>query len=231
MINRFIYKQVLKSYNKLFKKKEKNYDRVLRSASYYIMRFDGKDMTSRFKPKNEFFNKQFIRSIQEAFFSFCNTHKQQILFGYQCNDEISILIKSIKQDKENCYNRTEKLLSLFASEISIRFDRIYQNIETRFEKKEPINIFDARIFDISKDQIYEYFIMRQAFQIEHMTTRIRHVINKKRISKDECINALNSTGFTADTIYYGCIFMPNIEIAPFDFMEKKDLFKQLLVFE
>ena len=200
----------------------------------YIMRFDGKEMTKRFKPKDKLFDMFFIRSIKDTFFDFCNNHEQQILFGYQCNDEISILIKGTDQAEEDTDNRVEKLLSLFASEISVLFDRHYlQQISERINPKslDSLNIFDARIFQVPKRMLHEYFILRQAFGIEHVTTRIQNIFKGHSRTKEVVFLAIKEQEQDADEIYYGNVYSPLAKLRPFEFKHdperlKKSIFRK-----
>ena len=206
----YSYQKIEKKYNKDFKKNEKGFDHILSSQAYYIIRFDGMGMTKRFRPQKELFDLHFVNSIKETFSVFCKNHDQQIKFGYQCNDEISVLIKSIKQGKENTYNRVEKLLSLFASEISVLFDRHFRGDENN---QNELNIFDARIFRISEKKILEYFCLRQAFGIEHITTRMRNL--KKNVNKDE-----------HPDVYYGSIFKASRILPSFEFKGNEETLKE-----
>ena len=220
MEKRYNYEVIMEEYNKMFQPNEKQFEKVINVNCYYIMRFDGKGMTKRFKPQNQLFDLPFVQSIKDTFFTFCNNHKQQILFGYQCNDEISILIKGTEQDKENSYNRVEKLLSLFASEISVLFDRFYRNRlseDSNESRMNALNIFDARIFQVSKRMMPDYFRLRQAFGIEHVTTRIQNKTNKKITDKKNIFHIIGKQGQDATELYYGNIFSSHEELCPFEF--------------
>ena len=231
MINRFNYDEIKKTYYNSFNELERKYEKALDPTCYYIIRFDGKGMTKRFKSKEQFLDLGFLKVIETTFYSFCQNHNQQILFAYHCNDEISILIKAIKQDKNNLYNRMEKLLSLFASEISVLFDRNYRNrvqSNKNNEYNDVLNVFDARLFQVPKKKIDLYFCTRQAFCIEHIFTRIKNYYGTTANNDEDIMQILEKHEDDPQELYYGHLFAHGSPQASFDFEKEKERLEKML---
>ena len=213
----------------------------LADGKYYIMRFDGVGMTKRFKPQKVLFNWRFLQNMRKTFHSFCKRHSKQILLGFQCNDEISILISATKQEDDKSFNRKEKLLSLFASEISILFNECCAQIPPEENPEyvgERLNIFDARIFEVTQTQCVSYFCLRQAFGIEHILTRIKNKMGCEELDvagalqflKDRnSINVANQKKnmINEKELLFGNTFSPRKNIFPFEFDTKKDFLKAI----
>ena len=243
------YDDVKAMYDKEIKPLEEREKTFLEDGKYYIMRFDGVGMTKRFKPQEALFNWLFLRYMKKTFYVFCKHHSAQICFGFQCNDEISIMIKKIKQDEDNTLNRKEKLLSLFASEISVLFDEYCAKKAPEENPEyvgERLNIFDARIFEVTQEQGLTYFCLRQAFGVEHVITRI---FNKTHRDGLDIINALSflkkrnamnfqkrknrTQKFSYDIIkeeeqLFGSIYKDDQEINPFEFDAQKELLNSII---
>lgn len=219
------YDKIKSIYKASFKRIEEKEECLLEPNSFYIIRLDGKGMTKRFKPKKYFINKAFLSNIQQAFFDFCNHHLEQVIFGFQCNDEISLLIKAIKEDDDNTYNRKEKLLSLFASEISIYFNNYCLNTPPEEDPDflgERVNIFDARIFKISKNEIVKYFCLRQSFGIEHILTRIRNKTGSDQNVKSALLKLNNDR-----SVLFGNIFKCS-QRKTFEFLKNRKKLNDLI---
>lgn len=211
---KYDYDEIKLQYENSFLEIEEKEKHFLESNKLYIVRLDGVGMTKRFKPYKFFFNRDFLFNIQNAFYDFCNHHSEQVLFGFHCNDEISLLIKTVKQDADNTYNRKEKLLSLFASEISVRFDQYCGKKPPETDPNffgEKLNIFDARIFEVTKDQVVPYFCLRQAFGIEHALTRLKYKTGKEKNIEEALVLIKHPN------ILFGNLFKKNQKLTPFEF--------------
>ena len=74
---------------KPLKCKEEQYNLKLKKGNYYIIRFDGKEMTAAFKIDHKAINEPFFDTMEDTFNEFCKT-TQNVIFGYSFSDEISI---------------------------------------------------------------------------------------------------------------------------------------------
>ncbi len=151
---------------KPFKKDEEKFNYKFEKDKLYIVRFDGKHMTRDFKKKKEPINEEFFKTMKDTFYSFCSS-KKNILFAYSFSDEISILIKG-PDDNTSDDSRIEKILSLYASELSVLF---YRSAQYRNFQLKRNSIFDARI--IQPNSITKYFIARQAFAIDKYIMQLK----------------------------------------------------------
>ena len=77
---------------KPLKQKEEKYNLKLKKGNYYIIRFDGKEMTATFKIDHQAINKSFFDTMEDTFIEFCKL-TQNVIFGYSFSGEISILIR------------------------------------------------------------------------------------------------------------------------------------------
>ena len=129
-----------------FKKLESKFDIHLKAGNYYILRFDGKEMTAGFKIKHQAINDMFFKTMRESFYNFVDTFKKT-LFAYSFSDEISILFKSKKTDDD--FSRSEKLLSLLSSQLTLNFYKsaIKYNLDLKYKDW----LFDARILEVTKE--------------------------------------------------------------------------------
>lgn len=115
MKNIYTYGSAQKLYSP-FKVLERHFEIKLKVGHYYILSFDGKEMTAGFKIKHQAINDIFFKTMRECFYNFVNTY-DKILFAYSFSDEISILFKSKKSDTD--FSRSEKLLSLLSSQLTL----------------------------------------------------------------------------------------------------------------
>lgn len=213
--------------NKPFKKDEEKYNLKLEKDRYYIVRLDGKNMAKDYKKKKEPINELFFKTMKDSFYSFCSSRKN-ILFAYCFSDEVSILIKGPKNDKEDDA-RIEKILSLYAGELSILFYKTAQ--KNNFQLKRD-SIFDARI--IQTNFIAQYFIARQAFAIDKFLMQLKgkYDINYKLSTSKEVLNELKKkniyyTDFSPE-YRYGLIYHQKEKIDSFEFQMERLRLKKLL---
>ncbi len=183
--------------NNYFKKHEKKYDLRLKANRYYVIRFDGKEMTKAFKKKKCAIYEKFFHVMKETFKQFCDFYKN-VIFGYSFSDEISILIrvdKRIKNEEQKDNNRIEKLLSLMPCKLSLLFNRIAVANNLDLQNKDWL--FDARIIEFEKrEEVSQYFIARQAYAIDKYLTQLKgeHNIDYKLHKSDDIITELDKIG-------------------------------------
>lgn len=159
--------------NKPFKIKEEQFNYKLKNGKYYVIRFDGKGMTAGFKEKGKAINQEFLQVMKSVLNEFCQINN--IRFAYSFSDEISILIhgnnkgKKEKQLEDN--QRIEKLLTIYSGQLSLLFHKYAHVYNLDLQNK--LWVFDARIIELEKVEIYEYFKARQAFCIDKFLTQFK----------------------------------------------------------
>lgn len=223
---KYSYGYALELY-KPFKEDEEKFNYKLEKNIFYIVRFDGKHMTRDFKKKKEPINEEFFKTMKKTFYSFCSS-KKNILFAYSFSDEISILIKGSNNDKiEDA--RIEKILSLYASELSILF---YRNaLDNNLSLKRNC-IFDARI--LQPKAIDKYFIARQAFAIDKFLMQLKgkYDIDYKLNTSKEVLKELEKKNINYNEFpseyRYGLIYYIKGEIKSFEFQALHCRLKKLL---
>ncbi len=225
---KYSYGYALELY-KPFKKDEEKFNYKLEKNIFYIVRFDGKHMTRDFKKKKEPINEEFFKTMKKTFYSFCSS-KKNILFAYSFSDEISILIKGSNNDKIEDV-RIEKILSLYASELSILF---YRNaLDNNLSLKRNC-IFDARI--IQPTSTHKYFIARQAFAIDKFLMQLKgkFELDYKINTSEEVLKELEKKNINYNDFpsehRYGLIYHSKGKIKSFEFQSQKDKLKKLLKF-
>lgn len=203
---------------KPLKQKEKEFDLKLKNGEYYIIRFDGKGMTKGFKIKHQSINEIFFDTMEGTFNDFCKSIPN-VIFGYSFSDEISILIRGNNKKDDN--NRIEKLLSLLSGKLALMFDRNAQKQELDLQNKDWI--FDARIIQLNKKEVVNYFLGRQAYAIDKylMQLKAENHIDYKLYTSETVILELKKLGIYYDNLpqkyRYGLIYSPTKKLAPFEF--------------
>ena len=214
---------------KPFKQKEEKYNLKLIKGNYYIIRFDGKEMTAAFKIDHQAINKSFFDTMEDTFIEFCKS-TQNAIFGYSFSDEISILIRGgCNNNSQN--NRIEKLLSLLSGKLSLTF---YRNAKKH--KLDLLNkdwVFDARIIELSKQEVIDYFLARQAYAIDKylMQLKAENDIDYKLHTSATVIPELKLKGIHYENLpqkyRYGLIYSPANQMRPFEFDANTNLLHQM----
>ncbi len=223
----YSYGYALRQY-KEFKDKEKKYNLKLQQGKYYVIRFDGKGMTKAFKIKKQSINTKFFRTMKYTFNEFCKANNN-ILFAYSFSDEISILIYG--NSKVDDMNRIEKLLSLMSCKLALLFYKYAK--KNQLDLKNEDWLFDARIIELEKQEVINYFISRQAFAIDKyiMQLRSEHNIGQELNNSQKVIDKLRNLGINYDALpkeyRYGLIYSSSNQVETFEFYENKELLKDL----
>lgn len=214
---------------KPLKQKEEQYNLKLKKGNYYIIRFDGKDMTAAFKIDHQAINKPFFDTMEETFNEFCKS-TQNVIFGYSFSDEISILIRGgCNSNSQN--NRIEKLLSLLSGKLSLIFYRNAQKNNLDLQNKDWV--FDSRIIHLDKNEVIDYFLARQAYAIDKylMQLKAENHIDYKLHTSEAVIPALKLIGVhyenSPQKYRYGLIYSPTKNLSPFEFDTNRSTLQQL----
>ena len=67
---------------KPLKCKEEQYNLKLKKGNYYIIRFDGKEMTAAFKIDHKAINEPFFDTMEDTFNEFCKTTQKEAIFRF-----------------------------------------------------------------------------------------------------------------------------------------------------
>lgn len=213
---------------KPLKQKEEKYNLKLKKGNYYIIRFDGKEMTATFKIDHRAINKLFFDTMEGTFNEFCKS-TQKAIFGYSFSDEISILIRGGCNNSPN--NRIEKLLSLLSGKLSLIFYRNAKKHKLDLQNRDWV--FDARIIELNRQEVIDYFLARQAYAIDKylMQLKAENHIDYKLHTSATVISALKLKGVHYENLpqkyRYGLIYSPVNQICPFDFDANIKLLHQL----
>lgn len=214
---------------KPLKQKEEKYNLKLGKGKYYIIRFDGKEMTAAFKIDHQAINKPFFDTMGDTFNEFCKS-TQNVIFGYSFSDEISILIRG-GSNSNSQNNRIEKLLSLLSGKLTLMFYRNAQKNELNLQNRDWL--FDARIIHLDKPEVIDYFLARQAYAIDKylMQLKAENHIDYKLHTSETVIPALKLKGVYYENLpqkyRYGLIYSPNKFLSPFEFDANLSQLQQL----
>ena len=143
-----------------------------------IIRIDGKAFHSFCKGMNKPFDYVLTRAMERTM-AYLVENIQGCVFAYRQSDEISLLLidyQSIQTDAWFDYN-IQKISSISASMATMKFNEEYRNLFDEFDdevsdveahkyrenmkKKFGKACFDARVFNIPKEEVCNYFIWRQ----------------------------------------------------------------------
>jgi hypothetical protein len=201
-----------KATNKPFKEKEEQFNYKLKNGKYYIIRFDGKEMTAGFKEKGRAINQEFLRVMKAVLNEFCKINN--LSFAYSFSDEISILIRGNNQGKREKQlednQRMEKLLSIYSGQLALLFHKYAQKFDLDLQNK--LWVFDARIIELEKAEVFEYFKARQAFAIDKFLTQFKgeKKIDYKLHTSTAIIDAVKVIGILYEDIpsdyKYGLVY-------------------------
>jgi tRNA(His) 5'-end guanylyltransferase len=134
-----------------------------------IIRIDGKAFHSFTKGMKRPFDEILIQTMQETTLELCK-NIQNVKLGYTQSDEISLLMEDNKTLETQAFfdNNIQKICSITASMTTLYFNRIFRdNIDEDTEnfevyaKKFDKALFDARCFNIPREEVANYFIWRQ----------------------------------------------------------------------
>lgn len=204
---------------KPLKLKEERYNLKLEKGKYYVIRFDGKGMTAAFKIDHQAINKPFFDTMEDTFNEFCKS-TPNVIFGYSFSDEISILIRG-SRNPDSQHNRIEKLLSLLSGKLALIFHRHAQKNKLDLQNKDWI--FDARIINLDKEEVIDYFLARQAYAIDKylMQLKAENYVDYKIHTSETVIPALKLKGVFYDNLpqkyRYGLIYTKTKSLCPFEF--------------
>jgi tRNA(His) 5'-end guanylyltransferase len=93
----------------------------------------------------------------------CMHLTQNAVFGYTQSDEISILLRDWdKHETEQWFKGAlQKIVSVSASQASVIFNHFFEEDVRKAQSFGDLAQFDARVFNIPKEEVANYFIWRQ----------------------------------------------------------------------
>lgn len=192
-----------------------------------IIRIDGR----AFHSFTKYMDKPFDAVLREAFLETCSqlvTHIQNAKCLYWQSDEISILLTDYDSLETGAWfdYKIQKLCSIAASMATLYFNQNFYDVykffghqEERYSNVLNTAMFDARCFNIPKEEVNNYFVWRQKDCIRNSISQVgRANFSHKelnRCSSQDIIDKLKDKGidyykdFSA-TEQYG-LFMDNKE--------------------
>lgn len=157
-----------------------------------IIRIDGRSFhswTNKIKAKKPF-DDELISLMQETTKHLCE-NVQGCRFGYCQSDEISLLLVDYGTIESDAFfdNKIQKIVSIVASITTAYFNRavLLKNFDTQIIPY-PLAMFDARCFNIPKEEINNYFLFRQ----QDMTRNSVQMLARSLFSHKECEKKNNS---------------------------------------
>lgn len=179
----------MKSYENVF-------DSKIMSRCPSIIRVDGRAFSKLTSKMDKPFDEKFCKIMQSTAKSLID-NIDNAKFCYGQSDEISILlIDYTSLDTQQWFGgRIQKIASIASSLASVYFNKYY---EESFEKKEKPSVFDARIFNLNKEEVNNYFLWRQRDCIKNSVSGLAqaHFSHNQLNSKNskERIDMLNQKG-------------------------------------
>ena len=129
-----------------------------------IIRIDGKAFHTFTRGMKKPFDDILIKTMQTTMKDLCE-NIQGAVFGYTQSDEITIVLNC--KNPENSHHwfdgGVQKIVSVAASLATLYFNKNFKEIDTenKYENKYDKALFDARVFNITKDEIINNLIWRQ----------------------------------------------------------------------
>lgn len=196
-----------------FRQNERLFNVKLNIGAFYVIRLDGKGMTRSFRANKDLF----FHVMKSCFHRFCSDSFLQdtlkkFICAYSFSDEVSILFRH-SDDR----NRSQKILTLLASKLSVLFYRVAN--ELGLDLREQDWLFDARILEIKRHESVNYFIARQSFAIDRYLLTFR----EQDIHHSLAIDMQDMSEYMLGLLY---VLGEYIEI--FEFSAEPERFKKLL---
>lgn len=214
---------------KIFKEKEVLFRMPLKVCKFYIIRFDGKGMTKGFKIKHKAINELFFNTMKLAFINFAKKYPK-IIFAYSFSDEISLLFKVRKNDSEE-FLRGEKLLSLMSGQLALEFLKATQATSLDCMGKDWL--FDARLIELEKNEVIDYFKSRQAYAIDKYLSQCKgeYALDYRLVTSSEIIDALKEKDIDYDKMpqeyKYGLMYGKNSILDSFEIFGDEEKLQEL----
>lgn len=141
-----------------------------------IIRIDGRSFHSFTRGLKKPFDHVLMSSMQETMKYLCENTQGAVL-GYHQSDEISILLIDYKRFNSSAFfdYEIQKVCSISASMATVAFNRFFYRMsqseiettedeaykQTLLKKQDLMPQFDARCFNIPKEEVTNYFYWRQ----------------------------------------------------------------------
>lgn len=127
-----------------------------------IIRLDGRAFHTFTRPLKEPFNEQMHELMVQSMFGLM-TNMQNAVLGYTQSDEMSILLHdwSTHETQQWFDGKQSKIESVAASILTAEFNHIRNTNKWLPEISIPYATFDARVFNVPKEDVCNYFLWRQ----------------------------------------------------------------------
>lgn len=195
-----------------------------------IVELNGKDFVRIFRNISKFpFDNQILNIILESTKEVLIPIREAQCF-YLYGDRITVLLFDIQKDSKTiwCNYNIQKMVSYFSGKMTVILNEKIK--EYGIENRKVI--FESSIFNIPKDEVINYFIMKQVEAIRFLLLALaRDVASTAEVygkSNDEIRNIISQRGINLDDVpeyfKYGVFGSKNLENWKWEIMEKSPRF-------
>lgn len=169
-----------------------------------IIRLDGKKFSSWTRHCTKPFDVGLSYLMMNAMW-YLNTHIQGAVFGYTQSDEISILIRDYDTLTTDMWfdGNIQKMASISASMLTAIFNKAIPQFLNDLQDFD-LATFDARVFNIPKEEVCNYFIWRQSdIQRNSVQMMGQHYLGHKRIqglNNESLAELLEAEGYSMSKV-------------------------------
>jgi len=167
-----------------------------------ILRLDGKAFHTLTRNFNKPFDHEFIGIMQEVSLALCQ-NIQGARMSYTQSDEISILLTDFDTFHTEAwfdYN-VQKMVSVAASLASVLFNKlIYAKLAVLYPEGAfiPMPVFDCRAFNVSREDVQNYFVWRQKDWIRNSLHMFARGYYTPREMLGKCTSDIHDMLYDAD---------------------------------
>ena len=154
-----------------------------------IVRVDGKAFHTFTKGMKKPFDDIITKSMQDTMLYLCE-HMQGAVFGYTQSDEITIVLVDYKNlDSQALYDYSvQKLCSITASMATFAFNKAFAkriDKDSFYQQKADMGaLFDARCFNIPKEEVVNCIIWRQLDGMRNAISSVgQNYFSQKELNK------------------------------------------------
>ena len=126
-----------------------------------ILRLDGRSFHTFTRSMTRPFDETFTELMMETTSQLLHG-VQTAVFAYSQSDEISLLLKDYSKLETQAWfgGQIQKIVSISAAIATAHFNRTIQKRQYTYADEKPA-MFDARVFNVPKEDVVNYFIWRQ----------------------------------------------------------------------
>ena len=162
-----------------------------------IIRIDGKAFHTYTRKFEKPFDVNMIQAMQMTMKSLCE-NIQGCVFGYTQSDEISLLLIDYQNLESAAWfdYKVQKICSVAASMATVYFNQEIQKLLPELDKWA---MFDARCFNVPREEVTNYFYWRQLDAMRNSVEAVGHAyFSQKQLHKKSCAQILEMLKFEKD---------------------------------